>query len=531
MARMLCIQLTLLSLISCASIRPLSHEEQPEVAQVKNKSLSIAEIREAHDIKNTVDLDDLEEKIKETKKTVVVEEKVLIEAEKEIIKKYEKKELLKEDPVSSEAVGEAEFDITYKKKHYDFWIKYFTKRDRKRFLRHSKNGTKYKELVETIFEEEGLPKDLFFVGLIESGYNSHIRSSADAVGPWQFIKGTATRYGLRVDSRVDERRNIFKATRAAAHYFKDLYNIFGSWELAMCAYNAGEYRIINAIRRGNTRDYKSLVAKKLLPKETIYYIPKVAAAKELWKLNRVSKHSDHKIFNNVSEVKLYKSFSAKRVRKTLGMNYKLFKKLNPDMKKDWVSKRRKGHRLYIPNNMMAGAKTKLAALKAKRRPARISRAAERISGIHKVRRGESLYKIARKYGTTIRKIKARNALRRNKIFVGQKLKVLKKATMKKKLYTVKSGDSLYKIARKHGTTVRKIKARNSLQKSKILVGQKLKILKKAVLKKKLYIVKRGDSLYRIARKFGLTVNSIVSANSLSNKTIYPSQKIYLPRLL
>jgi peptidoglycan endopeptidase LytE len=201
------------------------------------------------------------------------------------------------------------------------------------------------------------------------------------------------------------------------------------------------------------------------------------------------------------------------------------------MKKVWVSKRRKGHRLYIPNNMMAGAKTKLAALKAKRRPARISRAAERISGIHKVRRGESLYKIARKYGTTIRKIKARNALRRNKIFVGQKLKVLKKATMKKKLYTVKSGDSLYKIARKHGTTVRKIKARNSLQKSKILVGQKLKILKKAVLKKKLYIVKRGDSLYRIARKFGLTVNSIVSANSLRNKTIYPSQKIYLPRLL
>ena len=130
--------------------------------------------------------------------------------------------------------------------------------------------------------------------------------------------------------------------------------------------------------------------------------------------------------------------------------------------------------------MMAGAKVKLAALKkAKRRPAKVTRAAKRVSKIHRVRRGESLYKIARQYGTTIKKIKTRNSLRRNKIFVGQKLKVLKK--------TAKA--------------------------------------------KKVYIVKRGDSLYGIARKFGLTVNSIVSVNSLRGKTIYPRQRIYLPRLL
>jgi membrane-bound lytic murein transglycosylase D len=499
MARMLCIQIILLSLTSCSSIRLLSkRNEQIKGPTITRKSspVSLSSIRKKHAIKNTVDLDELEKEIERTEpkqqkkvETIVsvapeqVETKVLIEAEKEIIKKYDKNDLLKEDPVNSEAVGEAEFDISYKKKHYDFWIKYFTKRDRKRFLRHSKNGTKYKAIVESILEEEGLPKDLFYVGLIESGYNTHIASRAQAVGPWQFIKGTATRYGLRVDSRVDERRNIFKATRAAAHYFKDLYNIFGSWELALCAYNAGEYRIINAIRRGNTRDYKSLVAKKLLPKETIFYIPKVAAAKELWSINKVSTHSDHKLYGKASEIKVYKSFSAKKVRKTLGISKRLFTKLNPDMKKDWVTKRRKGHRIYIPTRLLAGAKKKLASLKATRRVAssrvKNKRAAKRVTKVHKVRRGESLYKIARKYGTTISWLKKRNSLRRNKIFVGQKLKVLKKVAAKKKVY----------------------------------------------------IVKRGDSLYGIARKFGLTVNSIVSANRLKRKTIYPRQKIYLPRLL
>ena len=149
-----------------------------------------------------------------------------------------------------------------------------------------KNGEKYRPIVTRIFKKHGLPVDLFYVGLIESGFNSHIRSHADAVGPWQFIKGTATRYGLRVDRHVDERRNIHKATEAAAGYFKDLYNIFGSWELALCAYNAGEYRIINAIRRGNTRDYRELVRKKLIPKETIYYVPKVAAARYLSKYRK-----------------------------------------------------------------------------------------------------------------------------------------------------------------------------------------------------------------------------------------------------
>ncbi len=496
MIRMLRLLFILTLLNSCTSVNQLNDEREvisTEYVTVYEGESNTLNNQESN--ADTVVLEELESEtitVNEEPIAQIVEEKIvdgaLVEAEKEIIEKYEKEELLKEDPVNSEA-GEAEFNISYKKQHYDFWMKYFTTKNEDRFLRHSKNGTKYKELIESIFEEEGLPKDLFFVGLIESGYNTHIASRAQAVGPWQFIKGTATRYGLRVDSRVDERSNIFKSTRAAAHYFKDLYNIFGSWELALCAYNAGEYRIINAIRRGNTRDYKSLVAKKLLPKETIFYIPKVAAARELWSKNKVSKHRDHEIYNDASEVKLYKSFSAKKLRKVLGLNRSLFKKLNPDMKKDWISKRRIGHRIYVPTSLKAEAVEKLASLKAAKRPSRKlssskKRSIKRITKIHKVRRGESLYKIARKYGTTIKKLKSRNSLRRNRIFVGQKLKISKKT-----------------------------------------------LVKKTSVKKKLYIVKKGDNLYKIARRFGTTVNRIVSVNDLSRKTIYPRQRIYLPRLL
>ncbi len=522
MARMLASYLTLSLIISsCASIRPLdsrkTSEKKTSQQKITDKDIQLENIAAFEEIYE-VDPKTIQ-KPKNVKVAVV--DKELIQAEEEILKTYEKEDLKKEDPVSTVAESEAPFVLDYKQKHYKFWLNYFSKRESERFERHVKNGLKFKKVVESILEEEGLPKDLFYVGLIESGYNTHIRSHASAVGPWQFIKGTAKRYNLRVDSQLDERRNIFKSTRAAANYFKDLYNIFGSWELALCAYNAGEYRIINAIRKGNTRDYKELVAKKLLPKETIFYIPKVAAAKDLIlrKYGHLKETSKASVYQEATEIEINKGVSLKRLAKSLKISTKLLKTLNPDFRNDYISKRRRGHRLFVPTNV-----AKLAATNIKSFPKGESyRRVATQENVHRVAKGESLYKIARMYNTTIRKIKKDNRLRRNRIFVGQKLKV--RGPLEATTYRVRKGDNLSTIAAKFNIGLNDLRGFNGLSKNKIFIGQKLKLKSSG---KRVYVVRRGDNLYRIARKFGLSVKRIVQANSLKDKRIFPKQKIILP---
>lgn len=500
--------LLLLSLISsCSSIKPL-YEKTREFVGTEEENIAPKSPKEDQT------LIVIEEEIPQSDTSLDIEE-----AEEQILQTYAQEDLKKEDPVTTVAEGEAKFELDYKKKHYDFWVKYFTTRNKARFTRHVKNGLKFKATVEKILEEEGLPKDLFYVGLIESGYNTHIRSRASAVGPWQFIKGTAKRYNLYVDSHLDERRNIFKATRAAANYFKDLYNIFGSWELALCAYNAGEYRIINAIRRGNTRDYKELVSKKLLPKETIFYIPKVAAAKMLveskYKNFNEPKVSD--LFREAYEVEVEKPISLKKVARELRVNYTRLKKLNPDVKRDYVGRRRH-YSLYVPKDVSKVAVQKIEKMPHAKRNRRIASTKQ----VHRVRKGESLYRIARKYNTTITHLKRNNNLKRNRIFIGQKL-VVRGPASAEAFYRVKRGDNLSKIASDHGLSVKKLMRMNGLRSSKIVIGQKLRISGRRV-----YVVRRGDSLYRIAKKFGVSVQKIVQANSLKDKTIFPKQKIILP---
>ncbi len=370
-------------------------------------------------------------------------------------------------------------ELKYHEHLYDFWINYFTKREPARFVRHLKNGEKYKNLVMKIFKEHGLPQDLFYLGLIESGFNTKIKSRASAVGPWQFIKGTARRYGLRVDRSIDERYNIHKATHAAARFLKDLYNIFGNWELALCAYNAGEYRIINAIRKGNTRDYKVLVKKKLLPKETIYYIPKIAAAKEIennpkkYGLSHVS-YSKKTVYNHVIAKEIHHSFSKKKLVKHLKISYKKFSVLNMDLKHDYIKVRsRHPLTLYLPNT----SRNKKLTLD---------------------------YRSYRKLATA--KTKAG-------VF------------SKTKIHRVKRGDSLTSIAAAYNVTVKDLKIINNLKGSKIYKKQKLKV---PSVKYKVYRVRKGDNLIRIAKKFNTQLWKIIKANSLQTRVIHPKQRIIIP---
>jgi membrane-bound lytic murein transglycosylase D len=159
-----------------------------------------------------------------------------------------------------------------------YFIDFFCGRLRDFFQRALARSGKYIPMMATVLQETGLPEDLVYLSLIESGFSPSAYSRAKAVGPWQFIRATGIRYGLRIDNWVDERRDPVKSTRAAAAYLKDLHQQFGEWYLAAAAYNAGERKVETALQRSQTNDFWSLSQKTSLKQETRNYVPKFIAA-------------------------------------------------------------------------------------------------------------------------------------------------------------------------------------------------------------------------------------------------------------
>lgn len=154
----------------------------------------------------------------------------------------------------------------------------FSKRIKERFSLYLSRSGQYLEMMKEILREKNVPEDIVFLSLIESGFNPYAYSIAKAAGPWQFISSTAKRYGLEIDWWKDERRDPVKSTIAAADYLKDLYGMFGSWSLAMAAYNAGEGKIMKAIRRNKSDDYWDLLGTSHIRTETKEYVPRFIAA-------------------------------------------------------------------------------------------------------------------------------------------------------------------------------------------------------------------------------------------------------------
>ncbi len=186
--------------------------------------------------------------------------------------------------------------VRLKNTHFDYpvtvnsrvehWIDYFTGKGRKHFDRYLQRSEFFIPYIAPLLKQNGLPEDLVYLAMIESGFNNHAKSHARAVGPWQFISATGRRYGLSVNWWIDERRDIYKSTLGAVGYLRDLYSIFGSWELAAAAYNSGEAKIARGVRRYGTRDFWVLSQHRFLRPETRDYVPKIIAAALISK-NRV----------------------------------------------------------------------------------------------------------------------------------------------------------------------------------------------------------------------------------------------------
>ncbi len=158
------------------------------------------------------------------------------------------------------------------------WVDYFTGRGRPFFERYLERSEFFIPYIEPLLKQNGMPQDLVYLAMIESGFNNLARSHAKAVGPWQFMSATGKRYGLMVNWWVDERRDIRKSTLAAVEYLRDLYNMFSSWELASAAYNAGEGKVGRAVQRYGSRDFWTIARHKYLKAETRNYVPKMIAA-------------------------------------------------------------------------------------------------------------------------------------------------------------------------------------------------------------------------------------------------------------
>lgn len=158
------------------------------------------------------------------------------------------------------------------------YLNFYSKKYREKFIEQLQRSGQYLEIMAKIFRLRNLPEELVFLPLIESGFNMHAYSPKKAAGPWQFIPGTATRYGLEINWWVDERRDPVKSTIAAAEYLSDLYGMFGTWNLALAAYNAGEGKILKAIRKTNSDDFWTLSNTKHIKRETKNYVPSYIAA-------------------------------------------------------------------------------------------------------------------------------------------------------------------------------------------------------------------------------------------------------------
>lgn len=391
------------------------------------------------------------------------------------------------------------------------WIDYFQGRGRPHMERYLARSTRYSKVMKQILRQNGLPEDLIYIAMIESGFSSKATSRAAAVGYWQFIRGTGKRYGLEINALVDERRDPILATQAAAEYFKGLYSVFGSWYLAMASYNVGENRVKKEVMNHYTRDFWELARKKRFPSETINYVPKYIAAKMIG--NDPKKYGftdiDYLAPIEYDLIKVERPVNLKKMAELLDLEYDDFKQLNPKFKGEVAPVAGKILELRVPAGMKSQGLT-AAAQSVVDRVEYIADAGE--TQVHRVRQGESLYLIARKYRTTVAWLKDVNDLKKGrKLRIGQKLfvpdrsvrvrakpVVVAKRERKEDLteatekavsspeivadnvvyYVVQAGDNLTNIADQYDSSVEELRKMNKLSKRALLkVGMRLKVPK------------------------------------------------------
>jgi membrane-bound lytic murein transglycosylase D len=283
--------------------------------------------------------------------------------------------------------------------------------------------------LKTELAEAGLPRDLAYIVLIESGFSTRARSRANAVGPWQFIASTGREYGLRIDRWVDERRDYERATQAAIAYLSDLHAMFGSWHLAAAGYNGGQGRLKRTMLRDNAVNFWELTS---LHNETMNYVPKLLAATIVAKQPR--RHGFYSVpyLEPVqwARVTVPTPVSMDVIAAAADVPTEAIVGLNPHLLRGRTPPGESNFPVKIPIDRVEtflenidGAMASDGSSSASVQSVSLAEVDSSELRVHRVRRGDTLYDIARRYGVTVAAIKKANGLRSNKIMPGARLEI------------------------------------------------------------------------------------------------------------
>lgn len=411
-------------------------------------------------------------------------------------------------------------------------------------------------IVEEV-EKRGMPTEIALLPMVESAFNPQAYSRSKASGIWQFIPSTGKDFGLKQNWWVDNRRDVTAATNAALTYLQRLHVMFGTWDLALAAYNAGEGTVRRAIERnrkqGLPTDYESLT----LPAETRNYVPKLQAVKNIMTHPEQYGLEILPIPNRpyFTKVSAPEQIDAHLAAKLAEISYEEFSSLNPEYNRPVLTATGTVHELLLPVGTAEVFKTNLE---------NYDKPLVSWQTYH-AKRGERMDSIARKFGISLSQLRNVNDLpSRNKLAISRQILVPNakasvsdgavmlvadsseavgqtdaRVTQRALQHRVAKGDTLQLIAKRYGTDTRQLMQLNRLKSSKLKVGMQLTIrpAAKATVKAQRaddqneatdrYVVRKGDTLSSIARKFDVGLDDLQRWNNIEGHQINPGNRLYV----
>ncbi|MGE5189505.1 MAG: transglycosylase SLT domain-containing protein [Gemmatimonadota bacterium] len=383
-------------------------------------------------------------------------------------------------------------------------VAYFQGRGRERFEVWLSRSGKYSGMMREILEKYGLPGDLIYLALIESGFSPKAYSRARASGPWQFIRGTARRYGLRVDWWIDERRDYEKSTHAAASYLRDLYGMFDSWPLAAAAYNAGEGKIQRAVARYKTEDFAELIRYRYLKHETKDYVPKMLAALS------IAKEPEKYGFDNVmyeepiafDRVIVPGATDLAAMEGILELPEETLREYNPEIRRFCTPPTQAEYEIRIPKGFAPIAADRMDQIRSEAKVTFL---------LHTVKKGETLASIAEKCGTPEPVLREMNGLKRRGVKRNARLVVPVTGLTDEEAIPGKEV-SPAQLTMAHMRVEEGIRRGRGRAK-----GRTVRVY-------------RGDTLTRIAADVGVSVGALARANGMSvNAILKAGTRLRVPR--